>query len=467
MNQKVFPGLGLILTLTLAACGPSAVTPQPTPAATAAISPATNTAPPPATVTTVPTPTTAVSEATPTAEAIQSLTPEVDTTSIAPLAPNEPITLSQIYMLDATGGWAVGQGAESLDDHILKTGDGGATWEDVTPRQPLDVVASLGQAAAPFFLDGDTAWVTYYDRTAAPPSIPLVIWHTENGGASWTASEPLELPATADYFQISDLSFVDKATGWALMHLGVGLSHDYVAVYGTSDGGATWAKLIDPDADGGLAMSCGKTGMAFANETTGWVLGDCGGVVPGAPYLYRTDDGGQTWALSELPAPAEVPTLFEQDNFDYACGVNWLNMLSPTDGVLIMRCLDYNASANTGWLYTTPDGGATWNAQPLPGTYNNVGFIINAEFISLTEGWVVSDGDAGGGYLQHTTDGGATWTLVKKLGWIGQLNFIDSRTGWAVAQACPDADCFTRLMALVNTADGGGKWNEIKPRAAP
>ena len=471
MNRKLSLNLCLLLILVLAACSPSDLTTEPTleatTAATVTAAPPNNTVPPPATVTTVPTP-----EATPTvaptaAEVVGSPTPASEGLAIAAFSPSEPITLSQIQMLDATGGWAVGQGAESLDDHILMTGDGGATWDDVTPPQPLDEAASLGQAAAPFFLDGDTAWVTYYDRTAAPPSMPLAIWHTEDGGASWAASQPLELPATADYFQISDLNFVDKGTGWALMHLGAGMSHDYVAVYRTTDGGATWEKLVDPDADGGLAMSCGKTGMAFANESTGWVLGDCGGVVPGAPFLYRTDDGGQTWTLSELPAPADLPTLFAPDNVDYACGVNWLNMLSPTEGVLITRCLEFNTSANKGWLYATNDGGETWNASALPGTYNNIGYIVSAKFLSLSEGWVISDGDAGGGYLQHTTDGGATWTLVKKLGWIGQLDFVDSKTGWAVAQACPDTDCFTRLMALVKTADGGGKWSELKPEAAP
>ena len=461
MKRNFLINVSLWMVLTLAACdGPDATLPTPQP--TTALP--THTAPPPVTTTATPLP-----QATPTkAESpTEAPTPEANTPPINSLAPSEPITLSHIYMLDATGGWAIGQGGEALDDHILKTNDGAATWEDVTPPQPLDVAASLGQAAAPFFLDGDTAWVTYYDRTAGPLSIPLAIWRTDDGGESWAASAPLELPGTADYHQISDLYFADKGTGWALMHLGVGMSHDYMAVYGTTDGGATWDRLIDPDADGGLAMSCGKTGMAFANESTGWVLGDCGGVVPGTPYLYRTDDGGQTWALSELPAPADVPTLFESDNFDYACGANWLGVLSRTESVLIVRCLDYNASANQGWLYTTDDGGETWSANALPGTYNNVGFIINADFLSLAEGWIVSDGDAGGGYLQHTTDGGATWTLVKKLGWIGQLNFVDSQTGWAVAQACPDADCFTRLVALVDTADGGGKWNEIKPVIAP
>lgn len=471
MNRKLSLTVCLLMLVALAACSPAEATDSLTPAATTAVS--TDTAAPPATATTAPatevppTATEAPTAAPTSAEVVGSPTAAPEGPVIEAFAPSEPITLSQIQMLDATEGWAVGQGADSLDDHILATADGGATWADVTPPQLLDAAASLGQAAAPFFLDGQTAWVTYYDRTAAPPSSPLAIWHTEDGGESWTASKPLDLPATADYFQISDLYFADAEAGWALMHLGVGMSHDYVAMYGTTDGGATWSKLIDPDADGGLSMSCGKTGMAFANASTGWVLGDCGGVVPGTPFLYRTDDGGQTWTLSELPAPADVPNLFAEDNFDYACGVNWLNMLSPTEGHLIMRCNEFTASVNKGWLYTTQDGGESWSANPLPGTYNNVGFIINAEFVSLTEGWVVSDGDAGGGNLQHTADGGATWELVKKLGWIGQLDFVDAQTGWAVAQACPDADCFTRLMALVKTEDAGGTWSELKPEVAP
>jgi photosystem II stability/assembly factor-like uncharacterized protein len=404
-------------------------------------------------------------EAPPTATSVPPTETPTESPAIADvishLSAGEAITITTLKMLDANIGWAVGQSGTDTNDRILQTADGGATWRDLTPAQPLDPIASLGQAAAVFFLDEAHAWVTYYDRTANPESAPATVWRTSDSGGTWAVSDVLEISeGTADFHQVSDLAFVDANTGWALMHLGVGLSHDYVAVFGTTDGGATWETFVDPNADGGLAMSCGKTGFAFADAKTGWVLGDCGGVVPGTPYFYQTNDGGRTWQTIELPSPTDKADLFDPNNFDYACGTNWMRFTSATDGAVVVRCSEFSSSKSLGWLYTTADAGATWASAALPGSYNNSFYIVGAQFLDGQRGWILSDGDAGGGQLQATADGGQTWSLVKKLGWIGQLQFIDANTGWAIAQA-------TDATALVMTTDGGGKWKELKPVIAP
>jgi photosystem II stability/assembly factor-like uncharacterized protein len=246
------------------------------------------------------------------------------------------------------------------------------------------------------------------------------------------------------------------------MHLGAGMSHDYVALFATTDGGATWARLLDPNADAGLPMSCGKTGLAFVNAQTGWVTGDCGGVVPGGPYFQQTNDGGKSWTFVNLPAPADVPNLYDPQKSDYACGTSGLQFSTPADGAVLVRCMVLANSSVKGWLYTTKDSGQTWVSHALSGTYNTYPYFgTSLYFLDPTHAWILNDGAAEGNtQLNATADGTLNWTLVKKLGWVGQLDFVDTQTGWAVAHS-GDA------VALVMTTDGGGKWKEIKPVTAP
>ena len=78
-----------------------------------------------------------------------------------------------------------------------------------------------------------------------------------------------------------------------------------VYLYQTSDGGATWMLKYanDPSQPNNtLPFSGHKNGMTFRDTSTGWV----GGYVPspGAVYLYKTTNGGTSWAQQSLALPA-------------------------------------------------------------------------------------------------------------------------------------------------------------------
>ena len=62
-----------------------------------------------------------------------------------------------IEMFTETAGWAIG-GEEDPGKLVLITRDGGNTWTDVSPPEP---VSNIQKIAFGFFLDADTAWVTY------------------------------------------------------------------------------------------------------------------------------------------------------------------------------------------------------------------------------------------------------------------------------------------------------------------
>jgi photosystem II stability/assembly factor-like uncharacterized protein len=100
------------------------------------------------------------------------------------LAAGQPVTITYVNMLDATTGWAVG-GLEGIGDHVLRTGDGGHTWRDVTPPEPASAGDESDKIAIGSFLDADTAWVTYSYLDFFKLPVAPTVWRTGNGGQTW------------------------------------------------------------------------------------------------------------------------------------------------------------------------------------------------------------------------------------------------------------------------------------------
>ncbi len=240
-------------------------------------------------------------------------------TPIAHLAANSEVVITSIQMLDANTGWGIGQGKSAYpggDDHVLRTADGGLTWKDITP--PQGIVAEQTQSATAFFMDETLAWVIYSTWSGIPEF--ATVWTTYDGGNNWSPSYDMETSSMMEFFSPGFFSFPDEDHGWLLVHAGAGMSHDYIYIYGSSDGGVTWTKLVDPmdSSETSPAMSLYKTGMAFTDAQHGWITYELAGVASGV-WIYGTADGGTTWSQVDLPAPDDKPDLFENDA--YSCGV--------------------------------------------------------------------------------------------------------------------------------------------------
>lgn len=459
MSRKmIFAMCCSVLAVALAGCSfqvessPTALTAVPA----TVLSPATETLPPPPTSTLTPQPSPTVTLApTDTPEAPSPL-PPTDT----PPSPASPITagpvithlslgqaikITLIHMLDSADGWAIG-GEEQASDHVFTTTDGGQSWRDVTPPEPLP---ATGQPAAlGFFPDANTAWVTYYIQQGITVPATAVVWRTQDGGQSWQSSAPLDLQGLNELYYPSDLVFASSQAGWLLVHVGVGMSHDYVVLYRTTDGGQTWTRLIDPYGTSGI-QGCQKNGLVFPSDQIGWLTGNCNGVMAGA-LLFHSVDSGQTWQSVTLPAPAEAPDLFSESG--PACGTQSPIFLSPQAGKLIVRCDDFthDPAVTSFYLYATQDGGVTWTETSSP-----AGILA---FLTEDAGWAFSR------TLFHTTDAGETWTKVVTVNWDGQFSFVSDTLGWAVARAASDSGT---AIALVHTEAGGRVWAEIHPVVAP
>lgn len=425
----------LLTTLLLTACGSAPVAP-PRPEPTG----------PPATVaaTVAPTQPPASGDATPTRISDPPPTrqptsaPNIDPNALPRLTQSDPLIFRHINMVSPTAGWAFTTTAPG-SDHLLTTRDAGQTWAEVTPP------VLRAQSATAHFADADRAWLLYTDPNTPPldrfPSVLL----TADGGQNWVSSAPLPGLTLYEIFQPSHLQMVNDLTGFLLVHLGVGLNHDYIALYGTQDGGGSWQILASADdPESTLPQSCQKTDLRFVDATTGYLAIDCGGVIQSAS-IARTTDGGLSWEQIELPPPATQPTAYENGY----CGATGLHAPAPDILYIVVSCFDYTTDDTTAthFLYRTSDAAQTFTDVTLPAP--------RAAFLNATIGFALDR------TIYRTTNGGQSWSRASVVTWDGQFSLVDATTAFAIATSQVGE------TALVRTTTSLRTWQLLRPTLAP
>lgn len=379
----------------------------------------------------------------------------------------QPGTLDiwRLQMIDANIGWA--EGADSSAVYLLRTTDGGETWQDVTPPTqyvPSDANGAYGAGMSA--LDADTAWAVSagYPFSNTPPY--TVVWHTTDGGQSWSPSNPISTISGSPQSEFSPwLQFVDEKHGWLTLHFQQ-RNQSLDLRYRTSDGGITW------DAISGCAHYDGVNGMCpvpqFTDENIGWEFNGLplyGEVDPLTLWqVQRTLDGGKNWENIALPPAQEQTTGCNQDIVPVAKGIVGIRL----------DCADASGQIQS-YYYLSGDQGQTWKVHHLPGKVFSILSAVNfyeafgpdvsttgnVFFLDLMTGWRLSALD-NSYQLERTTDGGATWqTMSDHLDWKEGFQFVDVNTGWQVTSPWEVAG--DSRMQLLRTRDGGKTWEEIKP----
>jgi photosystem II stability/assembly factor-like uncharacterized protein len=437
--------MGLIASVILISCEvvPPSMIPSPTPVPVPTTESLPTATPVPDTV--EPSQTPSPAEITPESEQVTD-TPSFATaqSAAAPHFKNgEKILITYIHMVNITDGWGIS------GSYILTTSDGGKTWHEVTPPEPIPV-DSLAPAYGAF-PDEETAWVIYCNDPS-PTSDPFTagcetpsdasVWSTTDGGQTWIASPPLFHNVNAE-LTWAEFATVDSTTGWMMIRgVYVGAGTHYVAELFQTVDGVTWDPL---DGDVGVDY----TGMVFADEDSGWLTWQTTGAYAPAPPEYAvTGDSGFNWETYELPPPDDALDLFEK--YEY-CEPYQPNLLSPQSVRLLVACFDYSDPPEnyTSYLYSSEDSGENWETYALPDKVNASGYTL-----------IFFDNDNGlllGRDMYQSEDGGETWTLIKTVTWDGQFSFVDDQNGWAVAEN-NDLE-----RALVQTGDGGRTWVKLDP----
>lgn len=350
--------------------------------------------------------------------------PYEDDTPSPPTIPAPVVTspgITSLHMLNELDGWAIAENA------ILRTTDGGSTWYNVSPSG----VTAFGFGAAHTFLNASQAWVMVAE--ASDPTGSGLLYRTGDGGLTW-----IVYPVP---FGGGDMTFLDENLGWMMASLGAGAGSMAVAIYSTEDGGETWTQTYtnDPNLAGaGDSLPLGgiKSNLTPLDADTAWV----GGVIyaPETYYLYKTTDGGQTWA------PQSLPTAPGMQNTDVAVDTGPI-FPTPLEGILPIRFT--GETLRTGF-YASHDGGTTWEFVTfMPGAGT-------VDFVSPSEGFFWT-----GEQFFVTEDGAETWTSINPNvlfeDTFAGMDFVNSRTGWVWT------DDGAGQYRLYKTTDGGATWIPI------
>jgi photosystem II stability/assembly factor-like uncharacterized protein len=255
--------------------------------------------------------------------------------------------------------------------------------------------------------------------------------YTADGGLTWIIS--------STPFSGGDLSFIDADNGWMLADLGVGAGSNAVAVFQTTDGGATWTQTYTndpnlPDASDSLPLGGLKSDLLPRDMQTAWV----GGVIysPGTVYLFRTDDGGRNWSPVNLELPSGA------ENFELGIDRDQMQFVTANDGFLIVRM---SGDSTQTAVYVTNDGGETWRLTPTL-----IPQAGQSDFVSAEEVVIYS-----GEQFYVTRDAALTWTTISPDIVFGDsfatMDFVNPDNGWIITVA--DAQ-----RALYRTHNGGATW---------
>jgi len=270
---------------------------------------------------------------------------------------------------------------------ILKTTDGGTTWQRVSPAGSADAdfrdLEALSEREVFALSSGEGRLSRLYKTT--------------DGGQSWTLAR-VNQPE----------GFWDAISFWDATHgilLGDPVNGRFT-ILTTGDGGATWKTQEGPKAEKGEAAFAASGTAVFTRGTREAFFGSGG---PGGGRIFHSEDGGATWSVLRTPLR---PTSEAAGIFSLA--------FTKTGGVAVGG--DYTKPNETaGNIVITQDGGKRWEAPPSsPGGYRSAVAHVSGMWIAVgTSGSDVS------------RDDGKTWRSFDTAAY-NAMSFTADGAGWAV-----------------------------------
>jgi photosystem II stability/assembly factor-like uncharacterized protein len=423
MKTRIFATL-LIVFFVLAGCTPVATPTVQFPT----VQPPTSTLP---ADTATPVPPTMVPTVAPTAAATATPEPTVET---------RPVSLTRIHMADAQKGYAIG-GQDGRSNQFLRTTDGGKSWIDMTPVQDMLNGSNPDWDLTSGFYGAQNIWLMLTPIDLTKPDTAVVMYSTD-GGSTFAFSDPLDLTGLNESFMVGTIRFVDENNGWLLAHVGAGMNHDYIAIYKTVDGGASWQKVFDPTSPNDVGIqSCSKNDMFFVDQNTGFLTGTCNGVAAGV-LLFKTTDGGSTWQKEDLPEPKDKAGLFADQNV--SCATDSPQLDSTGRFHLAVTCKDFTTENAQPVAYSYTSGAdGSWASKSYPG--GALVYLDGSKAAAASPDWYT------------TVDDGQTWTAGSKQPLpVLQMEQASDGTLFALAQQDTSTTLFT-------STDAGQNWTALQP----
>lgn len=242
-----------------------------------------------------------------------------------------------------------------------------------------------------------------------------------------------------------DICFVNEKLGWYV--------NGYGRIYHTNDGGLTWQKQVERK---GTFFRC----IAFTDSLTGFagtVGTDYFPNVTDTIPLYKTSDGGKTWAPVSYKGPyvkglCAIDIVKEQfinhGNIDYKYHIYAVGRVGSPANMMVSH-----------------DGGQTWESWSMQ---NDCKMLFDIKMFNTKEGiaCAATDEDISVSHamILQTKDGGRTWKKVyesnRPFETTWKSSFPSRKTGYVTIQSYnPDAG--VQQQRIAKTTDGGNSWVEM------
>jgi len=331
---------------------------------------------------------------------------------------------------------------------LAHTSDGGQQWQAVTlPDSQQSASASASPSANK--VNHVVAVVNGAEVRVAAGHIDngvgqITVSRTEDAGATWVSVSVKGSLSADQAGQIpSSLNFAGAKDGWmttASLQPGMGGTQPG-GLYRTTNGGQTWARVGTSFANNVVPFAW----IAFANANVGFTeaapqANADAGVTTGQYRLYRTSDGGSNWTAVSLQVPR-------------AKRVDWQPpQWAGTDGYTLAS-LQTGSAAQELLLYRTSDDGRSWTQthQFSAGPGNGIAMSVTPAAV-----WVYWNG-----VLWKSTDAGKQFNRVPaNIGPISGLDMTDALRGTAVVTK-PVPGTVGQTHTLYRTTDGGQTWTKL------
>ncbi|HET7182205.1 MAG TPA: hypothetical protein VFI15_08250 [Candidatus Limnocylindrales bacterium] len=316
-----------------------------------------------------------------------------DTQSVGALA-IAPSDGDIVYM---GSGEAALSGDSYYGDGFYRSTDGGVTWAHVS-------TLFTGQAVSDIAVDPTNAQHVYAStvrgrggnhRTSSPTATPYGVYESTDGGTTWTLRKGTtnEIHGATDLVMDPQNPSVLFASFWG------------DGIYKSADGGQTWALSMTglPAGnflEGGTRFSLGishPAGDANATLYSGFDWFDLSDTYHTA-RVFKSTDGGASWAQTANGSGTNSIANY--------CGTQCFydneTQPDPTNPnvVFVLGSYGYNNSPQSGGVYRSTDGGATWR---------NLGYDLHPDFHAFAyqanDTTHVAIGNDGGVWDSHTSGG--------------------------------------------------------------
>jgi uncharacterized protein (TIGR03437 family) len=317
----------------------------------------------------------------------------------------------------------------------FKSTDSGGTWQQLIvttndpslPGEPSTLVMAV---------DPQTPSTVYaFARFTSVNGQPLAFLKSTDSGATWS----VVLKPTFSYtFDTKALLAIDPVKTNILYTMN---ASDGVEV--TTDGGVTWSEPAIPkpagSSSGGTTNQPSLAGVATDPNHSGvvYVVGGNPAFHPGKGYLLKSTDFGNTWTLLTSTAgfgsrlfinPKNSLEMYGTSLSNIGCAVStpgqcgiyksidggqsWTELSIP-EPIVENVAIDVTpgrlyASAHVSNVYTSADGGTTWNPVFTASAGSVAYFLVRADPNAALTAYTTGPSDQS--MVSKTTDGGATWT---------------------------------------------------------